>query len=350
MTFLWPGAFWFLLALPALVCAYVAMLHRRHQRALRYASLIPVREGMRGVQRIRPHVPALLFLSALVAIVVAAARPALVVTPPPPPERTLIVVIDASISMQATDVAPSRLAVAQAIAKAVVEWQPRDVRVAVIAFSHHADLMQPATSSHEDALAAIDEIELRYGSGIGTGLMAALIVLFPGAGIGAAYDVFAFRAPAGYFDAPVAGSRRPEPQRHEPAPPGSSATQAVVLLTDGFETGGIPAMWAAQIAADRGIPVYTVGIGTPRGAIVEVMHAAQHMQFDAGPLKRIADLTRGKYFYAGTAAELEAAYRGLRSHAVFEARDREITALLAAVAVALLLASAGLSLLWFSTE
>jgi len=348
MTFLWPDALWLLLALPGLVGAYLAALRRRHKRALQYASLAPVREGMNRSQWIRPHVPAFLFLAAVVTIVVAGARPAVVIAPPSP-QRTVILVIDASISMKATDVAPSRLAAAQAVARAVVKWQPRDVRVGVIAFSHHADLMQAPTSDHGDALAAIDALELDYGSGIGTGLMAALIVLFPDANIGGAYDVFAFRAPEGYFSASGAGAKQGERQLHKPVSPGSSMTEAIVLLTDGYETGGVPSMWAARIAADRGVRVYTVGVGTPRGGIVQVLRATEHMLFDAETLKRVAGLTRGEYFYAGTAASLDETYRGLRSQAVFEARDREISALFAAVAMVLLLASAVLSLLWFNT-
>lgn len=347
MSFLWPDALWLSLAIPALVGAYVAILRRRHRRAVRYASLMPVRAGMTRVHRLRRHVPALLFLTAIAVIVVASARPALVAAPTLP-QRTLMVVIDASISMKADDVAPSRLAVAQAIAKTIVGWQPGDVRVGVIAFSHHAELLQAPTTDHNDAIAAIDAINLRFGSGVGTGLMGALIVLFPDDRIGAAYDIFAFRAPEGYFDALDAEQNHPARRPRGGVAPGSSATQSVVLLTDGYETGGVPMLWAARAAADHGVRVFAVGVGTPRGAVVEVMHTEQHMLFDGAPLKSVADLTRGKYFHAGTAASVEDAYRGLRAWVAFESRDREITAMFVAPAVLLLLASAGLSLLWFN--
>ena len=348
MTFLWPHAIWLFLALPVFIGAYVLALLRRNKQALRYASLSTLREAMDSAGWIRPHIPPFLFLLAIIAMLLGSARPALVVAPPSQ-QRTFMLVIDVSPSMTATDVSPSRLATAQALAKALVMWQPRDVRVGIIAFSGLAGLMLPPTPNHGDAIAAIDELDWQgFGSGIGIGLMAALITLFPNVNIGGSYDIFGSQAPPG-FHAAADGAKTTEQQRtHTPVPPGSSSVAAIILLTDGDSNYGVPLGRAAQLAADRGIRVFTVGIGTLGGGAINVTGAVEHAGFDAKPLKQIADMTSGEYFYAGTPADLKKAYQRLRQQAVFEIRDREITVLFAAIAMLLLLASAVLSLLLFN--
>src|SRR5918994_6255785 len=108
MTFLWPEMLWLLLIVPALVAAYVFLLRRKRQNALRYAGLSMVKEAMGPGQRFRRHVPALLFLVALIAMIVAIARPAALVTLPSQ-HLTIILAMDVSGSMRATDVEPNRI-------------------------------------------------------------------------------------------------------------------------------------------------------------------------------------------------------------------------------------------------
>jgi len=348
MTFLWPHALWLLLTLPVFISVYFLSLLQRNKQSLRYASLGTIREAMDSGGWIRPHIPAFLSLLAIIAMLLGSARPALVVAPPSQ-QRTFMIVIDVSPSMTATDVSPNRLATAQALAKSLAIWQPRDVRVGIIAFSGLAELMLPPTPNHGDAIVAIDELNWQgFGSGVGLGLMAALIVLFPDENIGDSYDIFGHRAPPG-FHAAADSARTTEQQRtHTPVPPGSSSVAAIILLTDGDSNRGFPLGRAAQLAADRGIRVFTVGIGTLAGGAINILGAIEHVKFNSKPLKEIADMTSGEYFYAGTPADLKKAYQRLRQQAVFEIRDREITVLFAAIAMFLLLASAVLSLLWFN--
>ena len=343
MTFLWSHALWLLAGLPLLVAAYVGF-NRRRRGGLRYANIAAARAATNLAGRWRRHVPSLLFLAAIGAAFIAVSRP--VIVDDNAPRRTLVLAIDASGSMQAEDAAPSRLAAAQAAARKLVEAQPHDVRVGVVAFGYHADLMQEPTSDHSQALAAIDDIELHYGSGIGTGLMAALIVLFPKANIGAPYDVFAFRAPVGYFDAPGVALRPQQVQR----PTGkqrAQGTASIVLLTDGSANGGVPAELAARIAADRGVSVHTVGVGTEAGGFVDFVWGRQAVGYDAAALKGIARATGGRFFAIDSAQAQARVMRGLEAHAAFPLRDREVSALFSALAAVLLVASAFLSLLWY---
>ena len=72
------------------------------------------------------------------------------------------------------------------------------------------------------------------------------------------------------------------------------------------------------------------------------------VRLDEETLKTIANLTRGEYFYAGTAADLKKIYKNLNTQLFFEQKETEITALFAAAAAVLALLSALLSLLWFN--
>src|SRR5512143_3457551 len=119
MSFLWPDMLWLLMAVPALIAAYLFLLRRKKRTALRYANLSLVKEAMGAGGTFRRHLPPLLFLFALTLLILAVARPSAVVTLPAH-QRTVILAMDTSGSMRATDVEPSRIGAAQAAAKSFV--------------------------------------------------------------------------------------------------------------------------------------------------------------------------------------------------------------------------------------
>jgi Ca-activated chloride channel family protein len=133
-----------------------------------------------------------------------------------------------------------------------------------------------------------------------------------------------------------------------PVPPGSHASAVIILLTDGQRTTGPDSLEAAKMAADRGVRVFTVGIGTTSGEIIGFEGWSMRVRLDEETLKQIANITLGEYFYAGTAADLKKVYQTLNSRVVMERKQTEITALFAAAAAATALLSALLSLLWFN--
>ena len=102
------------------------------------------------------------------------------------------------------------------------------------------------------------------------------------------------------------------------------------------------------MAAERGVRVFTVGIGTTEGEIIGVEGWSMRVRLDEESLKTIADITQGEYFYAGTADRPEEGLRNAQLRLVFEKKQTEITALFAAAAAALALVSALLSMLWFN--
>ena len=179
MTFAWPHLLWLLLAVPLVVAVYVMLLRRKRKSALKYASLMLIRDAQ-GAGRFRRHAPPLLFLAALILMIVAVARPAAVVTLPSAHE-TVILAMDVSGSMRATDVKPSRIVASQEAARAFVADQPRTTRIGVVSFAATASVVQSPTHSREDILAAIDRFQLQRGTAIGSGILVSLKTIFPDA-------------------------------------------------------------------------------------------------------------------------------------------------------------------------
>ena len=345
MKFIWPEFLWLLLAAPALVAVYLWVLQRRKRNAVRFASLGMVREAMNRAGAWRRHVPPAIFLLALGLAVLATARPSALVTLPSH-QRTIVLAIDVSLSMRATDVEPNRIAAAQTAAKAFVQEQPEDLRIGIVTFAGTAAVAQPPTNKKEDLVAAIDRLQLDRHTAIGSGIVVSLATLFPDDGIDLESMVLGSRSPRGPQHK---GPQKKAAQREfKPVPPGSNASSAIILLTDGRRTTGPDPLEAARMAADRGIRVFTVGFGTAQGGSVAVDGYSMYMMFDEELLKAIAEITRAEYFHATTAGELKKIYEGLSSRFVLQKEHTEITALFAAAAAALLVVSAGLSLLWFN--
>lgn len=342
MTFLWPEMLLLLLIVPAVVAAYFIILRRKKEAALRYASLSMVKEAMSRGQTFRRHIPPLLFLIALIIMIIAIARPAAVITLPSQ-HQTIILAMDVSGSMRAVDVQPNRLTAAQSAAKAFVSEQPSNVRIGVVSFGGTASVVQMPTHNREDIIAAIDRFHLQRGTAIGSGIIVSLATIFPEAGIDVSALVYGRNIP-GRLDQPAKTEKPPL----KPVPPGSYASAAIILLSDGQRTTGPDSIEAARMAADYGVRVFTVGMGTTKGETIGFEGWSMRVRLDEETLKSIANITRGEYFYAGTAADLKKVYEVLNARLVLEKKNMEISALFAAAAAVAALSSALLSLLWFN--
>lgn len=345
MRFLWPVMLWLFLAVPALIGTHVLLLRRKKKGALRYASLSLVREAIGPGHRFRRHVPPLLFLLAMIASIFAIARPSAVVTLPSD-HRTIILAIDVSLSMAAGDVKPSRVAAAQAAAKAFVEEQPPDVRTGIVSFASTASVVQQPTENRDDLIAAIDRLQLQYHTAIGSGLIVSLATIFPDESIDLESIIFGAESSDGGRGVPIDRPRKAQKKPFKPVAPGSYSSAAIILLSDGRATTGPDPRQAASMAADRGVRVFTVGIGTEEGSAAEFGRWSVYIRLDEETLKAIAEITRGEYFYAGTAADLKKVYEGLNARFVLEKKETEITALATIAAAVLAVASGALSLLW----
>lgn len=344
MMFLWHYALLLLLAVPVLIGAYLLFLRRQNKSALRYAGFGVVRDAIGVRHRLRLHAPAFLLLLGLTALLLAVARPMMVITSPAQ-QGTIVLLIDVSLSMAASDVLPTRLAAARAAALDFVQAQPRDVRIGVVAFGAHADVVQVPTLNRADVLAALDRLELQRFTAIGTGLIGALLTIHPSADIADGHDIFAAgRVPPGALDGPPPVVQK---KPRKPVRPGSDLSSAIVLISDGHGTMGIPPAQAAGIAAEFGVRVFTIGVGTLYGGVANVEGWPPiHAEFSEETLQTIADITHGEYFLARTAEKVATIYEKLGRRVVLERREIEITVLFTALGIILSFASAALSFSW----
>src|SRR6266849_3396140 len=294
MTFQWPEFLWLLAALPALALLYVYLLRRKKKFAVRYSNLALLKEAMSGANW-RRHLPPLLL-----------------------------------------GMAPAALVAAQNAAKAFIADQPDSVRIGIVAFAGTATVAQAPTKNKEDLYAAIDRFQLQRATAIGSAIIVSLATLFPDGG----YDVSTFSYGA--------ETKRKPPANFKPVPPGSYASAVIILLTDGQRTTGPDSVMAARLAAERGVRIFTVGVGTPEGKIVGFDGWSMHVRLDEETLRSISDLTRGEYFYAGNAVDLKKIYQTMNSRLVMETKKTEIGAFFSAAAALLVLAGGLLSLAWFN--
>ncbi|MCA3239296.1 MAG: VWA domain-containing protein [Curvibacter sp.] len=338
MNFIWPSMLLLLLLVPLMALLYAWLLRRKKKAAVRYASLGLVKQAMGGASW-RRHVPPALFLLALICLLLAAARPLAVITLPAQQE-TILLAMDVSGSMRATDVKPNRLVAAQNAAKAFLTELPRNVKVGIVAFAGSAQVAQIPTHNREDLASAIDRFQLQRGTAIGNGIVLSLATLFPDAGIDIGNLTYG-------RNRGVAIDQAPPPKEFTPVAPGSYNSAAIILLTDGQRTTGIDSLEAAKMAADRGVRVYTVGVGTVDGETIGFEGWSMHVRLDEETLKAIALRTQGEYFYAGTAEDLKKVYETLSSRLTVEKKETEVSSLLALLGALFLLAGAGLSMLWY---
>ena len=343
MYFQWPEFLWLMLALPPLVLLYMWLLRRKKKMALRYASLSIVKEAMGTGQTVRRHIPPALFLLSLAVMLVAAARPMAVISLPSN-QQTIMLAMDVSGSMRATDVQPSRLVAAQNAAKAFLADLPRHVKVGIVAFAGSAQVAQLPTTNREDLVTAIDRFQLQRATATGNAIVMSLATLFPDAGI----ELESLQAGRDRPRGLSLDDQKKEKKAFTPVAPGSYTSAAIIMLTDGQRTTGVDPLEAAKLAADRGVRIYTVGIGTVDGETIGFEGWSMRVRLDEETLKAIATRTNAEYFYAGTADNLKKVYNTLSSRLTVEKKETEVSGLLALAAAALSLLSAGLSLLWFN--
>mgnify|MGYP006284275107 CR=1 FL=1 len=343
MSFLWPNLLWLLSLLPLLVALYILILKRKRKQALKYASLGTVKAAAGKVSPIRRHLPAALLLLAVASLIVALGRPRTYLTLPIQ-RGTVILAMDISGSMRATDVMPNRLEASQVAARAFVEAQPRDIRIGVVAFAGTSSVVQAPTFDRGEIFDSIDRFQFQQGTAVGSGLLTSLMTVFEETEL--QIEILP-PDPRGSRDNPFGMIRDIESSGFEPVDPGSYKSAVIILLTDGQTTTGPDPLQAADLAANLGVRVYTVGLGTEEGSIISFFGRRMRVQLDEETLEEIAQKTEGAYFRADSESGLTDIYRSIGTQLTEEREETEITFIFAALGAALAVVAALLSLLWF---
>lgn len=330
MSFIWPPLLLSAVLVPLGVLLYRA-LGRRRRRAMAEGGLGLGQGMVRRPTGVGARIPAILFVAGLSVLTVALARPMAAVDLPRE-QGTVILAFDVSGSMAADDLKPTRMDAAKAASQDFVERQPPGVFIGVVAFSDAGLSVQAPTNDQATVLAAIKRLSPERGTSLGQGILASLNTIAT-AENGPTTDYYSNRSPA-----PKASLA--------PVPPGSHTSAVIVLLTDGENTQPPDPMAAAQAAADRGVRVYTVGIGSAAGTTLDIGGFKVHTQLDASTLQRISAMTGGTYYAAEDEGGLQQVYRDLDTQLVVKPQMIEVTALLAGASVLLLAAGGICSLAW----
>jgi Ca-activated chloride channel homolog len=331
MSFIWPVMLFLLVLVPLFAVLYIRMQRRRRQLATRVGSLGLAQGTMCRKPGLHRHIPPLLFLLSLTILIVALARPQTIVSLPRF-EGTVMLVFDVSGSMAADDLKPTRMEAAKVAARSFIERQPPTVNVGVVSFSDSGFAVQAPTNDQVSILAAIDRLAPQRGTSLAQGIVAALNTIAAGKGEG----------PRLYSNLTPTPMLTPTP-----VPKGTYSSAVIVLLTDGENNMRPDPLMAAQLAVDRGVRIYTIGIGSPAGTTLHVNGFTVHTQLDEAMLQQIAQLTNGAYFNAENETDLRSIYDNLTPQLVFKAEKTEVTSILAGISILVLLIGGTFSLLWF---
>jgi Ca-activated chloride channel family protein len=332
MTFIWPMMLLSLLLVPLFVALYLRLQQRRRQLAASYGAFGLAPEVAGRLPGLHHHIPPMLFLVGLTLLLFALARPETVVSLPHV-EGTLILAFDVSGSMAADDLQPTRMEAAKAAALEFAQHQPASVQIGVVAFSDGGFTVQTPTNDQEAILATINRLTPQRGTSLGQGILASLNIIA-----------------GGDEQAPQAGDSNPTPTAFPtptPLPAGVYTPAVIVLLTDGENNQEPDPLAVAQAAADRGVRIYAVGIGSAAGTTLNVEGFTVHTQLNEEMLRQIAQLTGGDYYNAENEEELRAIYEHLNPQLVIKPEKMEVTSIFAGVSIFVLLVGGAFSLVWF---
>ena len=322
VTLLWPSLLWVFAGLPFLIGVYLWLC--RDQKWSR-------------------HGYALLMLCGISLVMFSLARPQAVLLLPGRLD-TVMLALDTSGSMRATDVQPSRIEAAQAAVRTFIAEQPSQVKVGIVTVASTAAVAQAPTVNRDELYRAIETLPLQTGSALGSGILVALAQLLPGSGIEVEKILTeADRPPPKDTGKPLGETGKGSNQVK--LEPGSNKALAIVLISDGQSNMGPDVLKMAQLAADHGVRVYTVGVGTPEGIVLKAQGLSMRVKLDEVALKKIAELTLADYYRATNASDLKKVYEALATTIRLEKhQSTEVTALFLALGALVLMLAGLLSL------
>lgn len=314
-----------LLLIPLFVGVYFRLLRQRQGAAADLGPLSLLQNSSGGGPGWQRHVPPLLFLFGLLFLFIGLARPEMVVDLPHM-EGTVILAFDVSNSMAADDMEPTRMEAAKTAARTFVENQPSTIQLGVVAFSNGGLVVQPPTTEQADVLATIERLTPQGATSLGQGIFSALNAI---AGEPIPIDPTALE---------------------EGAPPpdiGHYSSAVVLLLTDGENTSTPDPLEIAQLAADAGVRIYPVGIGSEEGAVLDLEGFNILTQLNETTLQEIASLTNGSYYRAEDEETLQEVYSTVDLQLTTRGEKMEVTAIFAGLSLMFFLIGGAFSLIWF---
>ncbi len=313
MTFLSPVWLSLFVAVAVLALAYVLLQLRRTKYVARFSnvellgSVAPRRPGWRR------HLTFALLLIGLTVLTLGVARPSTAVRVPRD-RATVMMAIDVSLSMEATDVLPSRIQAAQQAAKKFVDLIPARINLGLVSFGGSANVLVPPTVDRDSIKAAIEKLGLQESTAIGEAVYTSLDAI----------KVFS--------QATTAKGDKPPPAR-------------IVLMSDGANNKGRKVSDAADSAKAQGVQVSTIAFGTDSGTVTYDGQTIP-VPADKPTLDFLATQTGGTFHTATSVQELESVYANIGSQIGYTTQHRDISWRFLAIGLLFVIAAAGTSMMW----
>jgi Ca-activated chloride channel family protein len=302
-----------------------------------YSAILVPALGL-GYAYVTKRFPPIILSLGLAMLCVAMARPQAVLVAPLR-EATVMLALDTSGSMRAKDLKPSRIEAAQQAALKFIESKPARLRVGLVTVAGTAALAQAPTEEKDALRRALENLPLQYGSALGSGLLISLEALLPGSGIDA-QKIINESADNGGPRKPVDSGKSLDASKPKETEASASRgrNMAIVLMSDGQSNMGPELIKMAELAASHEVKVYTVGIGTPEGDVVQIQGRSMRVKLEDEALKKVANITQGTYYRADSTEGLAKIYDQLGYRLRFEKRAlSEITSYVALLGMVLIL-------------
>lgn len=310
---------------PLIVVGYLRLHRKRQQATLDLGPLGLIQDSSGFAISKRRHIPVVFYFFGLTLLIMGLARPELFVELPRV-EGTVILVFDVSNSMTAEDLEPTRIDAAKAAARTFVENQPSTIRIGVVAFSNGGLVVQPPTDDQTAVLATIDRLSAQGATSLGQGIFSALNAI---AGEALPIDPAAIEEGRATLDI------------------GNYPSAVILLLTDGENTESPDPLEIAQLAAEAGVRIYPVGIGSAEGAVLQIDGFNILTQLNEAGLQDIASLTNGAYYHAEDEETLQEIYENVDLKLAVSGEKMEVTAIFAGLSVLFFLIGGVWALVWF---
>jgi Ca-activated chloride channel family protein len=313
MDFLSPNYLWLLLVVAVLAGAYLLVQLRRKRYVARFTnvellgSLAPRRPGWRR------HLTFALLLIGLTVLTVGVARPSATVKVPRD-NATVVLAIDVSLSMEATDVLPSRIAAAKSAGERFVGLLPTRINLGMVSFGGQANLLVPPTLNRPSVRRAVSGLQLQQSTAIGEAIFTSL----------QAIQVFT--------KSTTSAGQKPPPAR-------------IVLLSDGTNTVGRPVSSAVAAAQKAHVQVSTIAFGTQNGTVT-IDGQTQRVPADDQTLQAIADSTGGSFHTATSEQELASVYKDIGSQIGYTTKHKDVSWRFMLGGLLFLFAAAGAAMTW----
>lgn len=347
MTFTWPSFLWVLLLVPAFVWMLWALSRRRERTAQVFADGHLLASVVRQPPKAHIRWPLALQLIALALLLLAASRP--VAAPILPANKAAVIIaVDTSKSMQAGDLNPSRLEAAKAVAREFLKIAPASTQIGLVSFSDNASALVLPTTDRQKVLDGIERLKISQNTSIASAVVTGVRVL-PGR-----RDL---KPPKELLPPDMAQNDPLQAQPDQPAAPPDPSTfppGSIMVLSDGASNvstnPGLPTQGvldiAAKFAKDNGVKVYTFPLGKEGGTVAQIDGQNFYIPFEPKNLEALAQNTGGKNTFPPTEESLRAVFKELGTVIRWEATKLEISSLLSALAIVLMLVGAGLNLRW----